>query len=134
MTMSDSVWARVGLRPIGIGGKADGAVLQASHAGEGLLMFLRFEAIYAMLSAAAVEAEVGLDAVDRRVVDVFANVARDRNGLVPARRPSTRTGSGLAGGTPAHAPKRRGSSPPRKTASRRSAVSSSSSRVAGPRR
>ena len=75
--MSDSVWARVDLRPIGIGGKADGAVLQALHAGEGLLMFLRFEAIYAMLSAAAVEAEVGLDAVDRRVVDVFANVARE---------------------------------------------------------
>ncbi|WOC13610.1 DUF222 domain-containing protein [Gordonia sp. MP11Mi] len=75
--MSESVWSRVDLRPIGVGGKADGAVVHALHAGEGLLMFLRFEAIYAMLSATADEADVGLDAVDRRVVDVFASVARE---------------------------------------------------------
>lgn len=75
--MSVNGWSDVDLAPVGVGGKAGSAVLNALYAGEGYLAFLRFQAIYAMLVEAAGSAGVALDAADRRVVDVFASVARE---------------------------------------------------------
>ncbi|MCF8607596.1 13E12 repeat family protein [Gordonia sp. HY442] len=73
----DSMWSKVDLSAVGVGRQSGGALINALQAGEGLLMFLRWQAIYAMLTAAAGESGVALDAVDRRVVDVFASVSRE---------------------------------------------------------
>ncbi|MCF8569007.1 13E12 repeat family protein [Gordonia sp. HY002] len=73
----DSMWSKVDLSAVGVGRQSGGALINALQAGEGLLMFLRWQAIYAMLTAAAGESGVALDSVDRRVVDVFASVSRE---------------------------------------------------------
>ncbi|MCF8608578.1 HNH endonuclease [Gordonia sp. HY285] len=77
MTMSNSSWSALDLDSVGAGGEAGGAKLNALRAGEGYLAFLRFQAIYAMLVAAADAEGVAVDAADRRVVDVFASVSRE---------------------------------------------------------
>ncbi|WP_420041103.1 HNH endonuclease signature motif containing protein [Gordonia sp. MP11Mi] len=75
--MPHSSWSALDLDSVGAGGEAGGATLHALYAGEGYLAFLRFQAIYAMLSAAADDEGIAVDAVDRRVVDVFASVSRE---------------------------------------------------------
>ncbi|MCF8590097.1 DUF222 domain-containing protein [Gordonia liuliyuniae] len=75
--MAGNVWAKVDLSPVGVGGEAGGALIDVLQAGEGMLMFLRFEAIYAMLTAAAAREGVEVGDADHRVVDVFASVARE---------------------------------------------------------
>lgn len=75
--MATRGWSEVDLTPVGVGGKVGGALIDALQAGEGLLTFLRFQAIYVMLGEAAAGAGVALDDVDRRVVDVFSQVSRE---------------------------------------------------------
>lgn len=75
--MPDNPWAKVDLSAVGVGRNTGGVLINALQAGEGLLMFLRWQAIYTMLTAAAGESGVALDSVDRRVVDVFSGVSRE---------------------------------------------------------
>ncbi|MBB4137825.1 hypothetical protein BKA16_004377 [Gordonia humi] len=60
-----------------IAGEDGGARLHDLRAIEGAAMFERFQTVYRMLVSAAAAAGVGLDAVDLRVVDVFASVSRE---------------------------------------------------------